>query len=79
MSTPQLERELDSVRVVDFRLSCSKEKLEEIHDKQDELLKQLYRREPELLEDFKRARVERLQEVASKEQENLWLLSTWTF
>ncbi len=79
MTNETLERELDECRVVDFRLSQQKDKLAEIHDKQDELLKQLYQREPDLAQDFCQARAERLQELAAKEQESLWLLATWTF
>ncbi len=79
MSTPQLDRELDEIRVVDFRLAQQKEELEVIYAKQDELLRQLYQRESGLYDDFKKARAERIQELAAKEKENYWLLQTWTF
>lgn len=79
MSTPQLEKELDNVRVVDFQLTRLKEELDSIYDKQDELLRNLHQMSPELYQDFKASRAERLLEVAAKEKDNAWLLSTWTF
>jgi uncharacterized membrane-anchored protein YhcB (DUF1043 family) len=79
MSTPQLERELDNVRVVDFRLTQLRENLEAIYDKQDELLRQLYRDSPAIYQDFRETRAARLEEVYKQEQENCWLLQTWLF
>jgi len=79
MSTPQLERELDNVRVVDFRLTQLKEDLDSIYSKQDELLRQLYQSSPAIYKDFKDTRAERLAEVFRQEQENAWLLQTWLF
>lgn len=79
MSTPQLDRELDNVRVVDFQLTRLNEELDEIYNKQDEMLLPLHRRSPELYNDFKYSRAERLKELAAKEKENAFLLATWTF
>ena len=79
MSTPQLERELDEARVVDYRLTQIKDDLDRTYEKQDEMLRQLYQSSPASYKDFKETRAARLEEVFKQEQENAWLLQTWLF